>query len=116
MATSGGHRGLGKQSLLYSQALERQSHCTLREVTGEEGQESGLNQAGGEPRERAKTHGQAPLWKVRVEYARKGMREFPWCMRMLLGHGQGQAEKKTLWCDPPYHTGALSHWGGVLTA
>ena len=27
-----------------------------------------------------------------------------------------QAEKRILWSGPPYHMGALSHLGGVLTA
>ena len=42
-----------------------------------------------EPRE--ETHGQdgqAPLWKVRMEYTRKGTRDSPRFTRMLLGHGQ----------------------------
>lgn len=71
-------RSLGKQSLLYSQVLERENHCTLRRATWVGDQESGFSPAGGEPRE--ETHGQngqAPLWKVRMEYARKGMRDSP---------------------------------------
>lgn len=82
-----------EQSLLYSQVLERQSHCTLRG-----------GHLGGGPRRWAhpsrwgakRNHEDPwPLLKVRVDYTRKGSREFPWYMIMLPGQGHVQADKGT---------------------
>lgn len=40
----------------------------------------------------------------------KGMRDFHWCIRSPSGGGKGTCDR-----GQPYHTGAPSHLGGMLT-
>lgn len=97
-------RGTWKQSLLYSEVLERESHYATREWAQP-------SRWGESPRTcRLVFFLGASGWITQVKV--KEPRRFHWCLWMLLGHhGQRRAGKGTYGRGQPYQPGVPGHLG-----